>query len=557
MGTANGAAQIKNDNIVSKIESWTNGIVRRILVSGEDLYFIRYGDYFKQMGDKWVLTNSINIRIDSGIIDGNKEIWLGLNNGGMMKAKWENSFLIDGPATNHVGIITKDSKGTLWITSGKFKIADGSGFYKYDFNQWTNYRYYDGDWIHKNYMVYVYADKTDKIWIGSWGGAITIIDEDKIGYYHAWPGDGRIEIKTTRNKKEIMLPELSSEQRSCLSTAPVGTEYYTVIPYFIEDDQGNLWFGNHSCSDPEWLTVIPRNDQGNLEMTCNNWIRFGSNIGIRQDEGDISAIEFDDFGRLWFGSFAKGILVYNYNRTLDNLNDDEPLIRINKSSYPALFSNTVISLKRDLDGVMWIGTAGGLNSFDGQNFYQHVGETGPVENKINHIFVDDFNNKWISTDGGFSILQADKSPWESNAWIHYTPENSGLPNKIVNSIYVDQEKGEAYIGTESGLSIFRGSFAEYKRDLNTLTGGPSPFILYDNAQYVLKNLVFGASVKILTINGKLVRLLSDKNGDIEGGRATWDGKDMNNWAVPSGIYMYLVYNEEGITATGKIAVIKP
>ncbi len=557
IGTADGAAVINTDNDISTIDSWTNGIVRKILVSQNDLYFIRYDDYYKWIGDRWSRINRENFRINAGVIDKDKEVWLGLSGGGITNEGWENSFLIDGPASNHVGIVTKDSKGTLWITSGKFKLYNGSGFYKYDFNQWTNYRYYDSYWSRKNNMVYVYADRTDKIWMGAWGGAITVIDEDILDYYHAWPGDGRIKITTTGGEEEIMLPELSPDQRSCLSTAPVGTEYYTVIPYFIEDDEGNLWLANHSASDPEWLTVLPRDEQGNLEMACSDWIYFGSNIGIRPDEGDISAMDFDDFGRLWFGSFGNGILVFDYNRTIDNPNDDQPLIRVNTSSNPTLFSNTVISLKRDLDGVMWIGTAGGLNSFDGQNFHKHIGETGPIENKINQIFVDDFNNKWISTNGGLSILQADKSPWDSDAWIHYTPENSGLPDKIVNSVFVDHLSGETYIGTESGLSIYRGSFSEYKPDLNSVIGGPSPFILYDNASYVLKNLVFGASVKILTINGKLVRLLSDEKGDIEGGRATWDGKDLNSRTAPSGIYVYLVYNEEGITATGKIAVLKP
>ena len=59
------------------------------------------------------------------------------------------------------------------------------------------------------------------------------------------------------------------------------------------------------------------------------------------------------------------------------------------------------------------------------------------------------------------------------------------------------------------------------------------------------------------MNGRLVRVLSENNGLVEGGRAVWDGGDENNSKVPSGIYLYLIYNEEGITGNGKIAVIKP
>ncbi|MCK4560162.1 MAG: hypothetical protein KAV45_10285, partial [Calditrichia bacterium] len=326
--------------------------------------------------------------------------------------------------------------------------------------------------------------------------------------------------------------------------------------YFLEDDFGNLWCTNHGAGDGNYLAVIPRNENGNLELDCTNWIYFGRNIGFSHDDGQVSALEFDDFNRLWIATFATGILVYDYNGTLENRSDDQPLIRINTGN-ASLFSNTVLSLKRDLDGIIWIGTAGGLSSFDGQNFFKHIGEVGPIENKINQIYVDSFNNKWFATDGGLSLLKADESPWDPAAWVHFTQDNSGLPNKIVNSIYVDQNKGEAYIGTESGLSIFSGSFSEIKEELNSVISGPSPFVLDDNTEFVIKNLVFGASVKILNVNGRLVRTLSRENGRVEGGRATWDGRDQSNAKVSSGVYIYLIYNEEGITASGKIAVINP
>ena len=63
-------------------------------------------------------------------------------------------------------------------------------------------------------------------------------------------------------------------------------------------------------------------------------------------------------------------------------------------------------------------------------------------------------------------------------------------------------------------------------------------------------------VKILNINGKLVRILSEENGLVEGSRAVWDGRDLNNNLVSSGIYIYLIYSEEGVTGQGKLSVIR-
>ena len=66
-----------------------------------------------------------------------------------------------------------------------------------------------------------------------------------------------------------------------------------------------------------------------------------------------------------------------------------------------------------------------------------------------------------------------------------------------------------------------------------------------------------STVKIFNINGLLIRELTQDNGQILGSRASWNGKDDQNNQVPSGIYLYLVYNTEGLTGTGKIAVVRP
>jgi len=265
-------------------------------------------------------------------------------------------------------------------------------------------------------------------------------------------------------------------------------------------------------------------------------------------------MEFDDFGRLWFGTFQSGIVILDYNRTLNNSTDDK-IYKVGIEDN--LYSNTVLCLKKDQDGVMWIGTAAGLNSYDGQNFYKHIGETGPVENKINYIFVDDFNNKWFATDGGLSILEGDKSPWDKSAWKHYNTENSGLAHKVVNSVFVDSDKGEAYLGTDGGLSIFSGSYSEIRSNFKNLSGGPNPFILGNNSEnFVITNLMVNSTVKILNINGKLVKVLSEDNIGVEGSRATWDGRDSNNNLVSSGIYIYLVYSDEGVVSKGKLSVIR-
>jgi ligand-binding sensor domain-containing protein len=557
IGTADGAASINMDNQISQIYSWPGGLVSLIRISNSDIYFMRSADVFKQKGSTWEFDSRGGSEITSAIFDDSSNLWFGMVRNGIKNKEKDFSFKIDGPASNKIGSIIKSRDNELWISSGKYKVPTGFGFYRYDFDSWTNYRFYDGSWYRKNNVVTVYEDIHGKIWYGSWGGGISIVNSANMDFYHGWSEPGRLEVTIVSDKTEIILPELDATKRSCFTPVSVGIDHYLVVPYFLEDDQGNLWSTNYGADDENYISVIPRDENGNLKLDCDNWTYFGRNIGLNDNEGQVSALEFDDFNRVWISTFSAGIMVFDYNGTVENQSDDNSVIRVNTSNYPSLFSNTILAIKRDHDGIMWIGTAGGLNSFDGQNFFKHVGEIGPIENKINAIFVDSFNNKWFATDGGLSILIADESPWDPSAWVHYTPENSGLPDKVVNSIFVDQVVGEAYIGTDSGLSIFKGSFAEIKEEMNSVVSGPSPYILDDRTDFVIKNLVFGASVKILNVNGKLVRTLSREEGNVEGGRATWDGRDQSRTKVASGVYIFIVYNEEGITASGKIAVIKP
>jgi len=540
---------------IKHFSSWTSGIVTKILITAKTMYFIRESDYFQLIDGHWTGFPAENKPISTAVTDALDNLWLGLREGGLRKAGWTSSFLTDGPASNFIGVLIVDKQGALWISSGKFKLSHNFGFYKYDFSGWTNYLY-SSEWMTKNSAATVYEDNGGKIWIGSWGGGLTTMDDGTIDYLHAWSGAGQIAVSTVNSVEQIALPEVPADKRTCLPGADISAQNYTVIPYFLEDNAGNLWCVNHLSRDLNYLAVMPPDQRGSHSTDCSNWIYFGSNIGITTKESEISSLVFDDFGRLWIGTYTSGILVFDYGGTPENQTDDKPLIRVNTTN-ANLYSNAVLTLARDHDGLIWIGTAAGLNSYDGVNFYKHVGDIGPVENKINQIFVDDFNNKWFATDGGMSILQSNKSPWDSDAWIHYTPDDSGLPSKLINSIFVDSRQGKAYIGTERGLSVFSGSFAEYKVDLNTVTAGPSPFILDGQTRFTIKNLVFGANVKILNINGRLVKLLSESNGSIEGGRAMWDGRDENDRKVPSGVYLYLIYTEEGVTGNGKIAVIHP
>jgi flagellar hook assembly protein FlgD len=96
-------------------------------------------------------------------------------------------------------------------------------------------------------------------------------------------------------------------------------------------------------------------------------------------------------------------------------------------------------------------------------------------------------------------------------------------------------------------------------NLNRVKTGPNPFIIGDqlNNFFTFRNLTRNSIIKILTINGHLVRTLEGGFGnEILGSFGQWDGRNQMNRLVSSGVYVYLVMDEEGNTQRGKILVIR-
>lgn len=556
VGLKNGAIRISNFNTFHDAYNWLYGELENIIMVNDTLYFSRFKSIYYYANNRWYFKESFLHDIFDMVTSDGKAFFATPK--GLYQWNNKEPIKINCPAGNNIGMILKDRSNRIWLTSGTSSYTTRTGFFLLEDNIWQNYFFENDFWKYVNETTFIYQDNVEAIWIGTWGGGLIIEENSEFSFIHPFDYVGQMIVSNFQFDSTYTVDVLDEQSLNCLSNTRVGgVDDYQVISHFEEDLDGNLWLSTYLADQPKYITMIPRNSNGELDMNCDNWMHFGSNIGLRfdQNESQITCLEFDDFGRLWAGTFDAGLLVIDFNNTIYDPSDDE-VFRIGIEDN--LYSTSIISVEKDKDGIIWIGTDAGLNSYDGQNFYKHVGEIGPVENKINQITIDEFNNKWFATDGGFSILRTEKSPWEPEGWVHYTMQNSGLPGQIVNTIFVDEESGEAYIGTNSGMAIFSGTFAEYKENLSEVHAGPNPFVLNTGGSgFTIKNLIPGSSVKILTINGNLVKQLDLDNEGVTGSRALWDGTDQNGKKVASGIYLYLIYTTEGKVAKGKISVIRP
>ena len=284
-------------------------------------------------------------------------------------------------------------------------------------------------------------------------------------------------------------------------------------------------------------------------------------LNISTDE--VAALTLDIFDNLWIGTERFGVVGMqittsgSINWTHIDENDN-------------LKNNKVLAIAGDQDGYVWLGTQAGLNAYFNGNLFDFREDYQPIGLRINDIFVDNENNKWFATESGLSLLKASGSPWDPNSWSHFVPRRSeqqgknifptNLPSKEVRSVFVDDKTGDVYCGTQSGLAILRSNpFTTPLPDLGQVKVGPIPFILSNDTSNKLyfRNLTGNSEIKILTSTGRLVRIINQSNSkDFLGSFAQWDGRNQTGSIVSSGVYLYMVTDEEGNATSGKILVIK-
>ncbi|MBN2090224.1 S8 family serine peptidase [candidate division KSB1 bacterium] len=99
----------------------------------------------------------------------------------------------------------------------------------------------------------------------------------------------------------------------------------------------------------------------------------------------------------------------------------------------------------------------------------------------------------------------------------------------------------------------RTSLIFFKTDLSQVNTFPNPYrIGLEQIPFKFINLTQNAEIKILNLNGNLIKTLQETNGD---GGLEWDLCDENGNQIVTGIYLYLITHEHQ-QKIGKFAVIR-
>lgn len=275
------------------------------------------------------------------------------------------------------------------------------------------------------------------------------------------------------------------------------------------------------------------------------------------DEFGYSDIVIDANNTKWIGGLKLGIIGFNDNggnQLLKNINDE------NIANLP---STAVQALAIDKQNQLWIGTIKGLRVlYNTANFF----EDDNVETKaiiiledgipkelleqqfISDIVVDGSNNKWVATIGA-GVFYFSSNGQETI--FHFTKDNSPLPSNNINDMALDNDNGIMYFGTDRGLVSFNSGGSETQEELADAYIYPNPvrpgFDAF-NEKIKIKDISDNVNIKITDIEGNLVAEAESRtnlryrgyNLEIDGGTAYWNGKNLGNNPVASGVYLVML-----------------
>ena len=304
------------------------------------------------------------------------------------------------------------------------------------------------------------------------------------------------------------------------------------------DDDGNLWICNMKCS--EQLVVLTE---------TGTWKSFSLGNG---QSSIVSRIVVDKSGYKWIASPSQGIWVYDDNGSITSTGDDQVIHLDNNIGTGNLPSLSIECLAVDLDGEIWVGTNEGPavfyspesifdnNAIDAQQIL--IEQDGNLQllletEKITAIEVDGANRKWIGTQNSGVFLMSEDG---TEQIYHFTETNSPLLSNEIISIAIENESGEVYFGTSSGIISFRGTATKGDQFFSDVYAFPNPVNETYRGPITIKGLARDSDVKITDVSGRVVFFTTSY-----GGQAIWNGNNMEGQRAQTGVYLVFATDENG------------
>ncbi|MDC0654671.1 ABC transporter substrate-binding protein [Flavobacteriaceae bacterium] len=522
----------------------------KIIITSEDKIFI-YDTNFNLINSS-IISSNFNTNFNSSELY-NNYIYVATSSKGLLKININNiqqnySILPAGPLDNNVFSISS-LYGSLWATFGDYTSTYNpyplarKGFSHWSDEYWNNINY---DSIPENAVnlnnISINPFNLNNIFISSYHGGLLEISDESLSLF---------------DQSNSGLESLISNETNYNSVRISASNF---------DDSGTLWLMNSRVDSPLKSFNLDTNQWSSYDFT--QIIPDGFN-----DELGFSDIVIGSNGTKWIGGLNSGLIGFNENA-------GNPLLkRINDNDVGNLPSPYVKSLAMDNNNHLWIGTIKGLrvlyntsNFFDANVSTQQIviEEDGIYKELLEQQFISDIkvdgsNNKWVGTIGSGLFYFSQNG---QQTIYHFTKNNSPLPSNNINDIALDFVNGLVFIATDKGLVSFDSGGSTTSSTLNESYVYPNPVRPSFNMnieKIKISGITEDINIKITDISGNLVAEANSNvnnryngfNLEIDGGIAYWNGKNLANNSVSSGVYIVMLSDLDSYdTKILKIMIIR-
>lgn len=444
----------------------------------------------------------------------------------------------EGPETNRIFSLLSVPEGMWFIAGGYDKTYYNPnipflGTYGMSFlnreNGWQHLSFEQLSYVPALAFANINPRKTNELFVSS---------------YHAGLVKVNVDYNTMQYSTSSVYTPENTAPNGLNSYNPPETDYHTTrISGVVFDTEGSLWVTNNFV--PNSLKAI---------NTKQEWKSYSFTASF----ADYTSMSYgrmviDKNGTKWIPTPWNGLIAFNEKK------GDRKAFISTESNLPTY---NVTSIALDKNKQLWIGTTGGLRYLPNTDRFLQttnlptnsiitkqngLAEELLYQQTVTHIKVDGANRKWIAVaDAGVFLF----SPNGQETIYHFTKDNSPLPNNNIGFIEIDENTGEVYFATLSGVVSFKGDSTDGKEDLSTAFIYPNPVHPEYKGDVRISGLTSKANVKITDIEGNLVFETTSA-----GGTVVWSTYGFNGRPVSSGVYLVLISSEDAQQKTVKKLMI--
>lgn len=430
-----------------------------------------------------------NTVVDEVFIDSKGRLWVCTINGLNLYDKKNDKFIkVATEYLENKGLqdITEDHEGNIWVSTRE-------GLYKYNPNNKSVEEFLhdenNKDTISENNIFSIYYSEK-KLWIGTKTGGLNVmnLEDNSIKVYTNNPDDPNSipsnfirDILIDRNGYMWLATDqglaLFDQQYDKFYTFKNNLGKYSICDdntiSLYEDKLGVIWVGTFNGVSK----FLPNKD---FKVYRNN-----SSDSNSLSSSSVCGIYEDSEGMLWVGTFNAGI------NKINKADDEVTRYYSDLNNNNSLSSNRIKDIT-GIDNEIWIATDNGLNKYDKSNdkftiYKKTDDENSIVNNEIRVLYIDKAGILWIGTRGGICTFDRKGNFTSYNEIL----EQNGIYEKTISAIYEDNEGTMWFgLGNEGGLVRYNKETGEIKNyladdnNINSLSFNNVRAIAEDSSGYI-------------------------------------------------------------------------